>query len=193
MSRMKRWQTQAGVTMMGLGLAVFLAGCPSRPEVREAAPGTVAPPPQVQAPPEAPAAPRAPERAPGAPVVREQPVPTRPGTPESPLKDVFFDFDKAELRADGKAALDADVAWLKANGAARVTVEGHADERGTNEYNLALGERRAKAVKDYLVAAGINAGRITTISYGEERAFVLGHDESAWRWNRRGHFTMTAR
>jgi len=67
-------------------------------------------------------------------------------------------------------------------------VEGHADERGTNEYTLALGERRATAVRDYLVAAGIAADRIRTISYGEERPFVLGHDESAWRWNRRGHF-----
>jgi len=69
-------------------------------------------------------------------------------------------------------------------------VEGHADERGTTEYNLALGERRAKSVQEYLVAAGIAAARVKTISYGEERPFVLGHDESAWRYNRRGHFAV---
>jgi peptidoglycan-associated lipoprotein len=106
------------------------------------------------------------------------------------MEDVFFDFDKSVLRDDAKASLDRNVAWLRANAGARVSVEGHCDERGTNEYNLALGERRAKAVKDYLVAAGIAANRIQTISYGEERPFVLGHDESAWRWNRRGHFVV---
>jgi peptidoglycan-associated lipoprotein len=106
----------------------------------------------------------------------------------SPLKDVFFDFDKSNLRDDQKAALTEDVGWLKGNTRAKLTVEGHCDERGTAEYNLGLGERRAKAVKDYLVAAGIPADRVATISYGKERPFVLGHDESAWKWNRRGHF-----
>jgi peptidoglycan-associated lipoprotein len=76
---------------------------------------------------------------------------------------------------------------MKTNGKAKITVEGHCDERGTAEYNLALGEHRAKAVRDYLVAAGIPANRIATISYGEERPFVTGHDEGAWKWNRRGH------
>jgi peptidoglycan-associated lipoprotein len=83
------------------------------------------------------------------------------------------------------------VAWLKANARAKITLEGHCDERGTAEYNLALGERRAKAVKDYLIAAGIPADRVSTISYGKERPFVLGHDESAWKWNRRGHFVIS--
>jgi peptidoglycan-associated lipoprotein len=107
------------------------------------------------------------------------------------LKDVFFDFDKSNIRDDQKAALNDDVAWLKANAGAKITVEGHCDERGTSEYNLGLGERRAKAVKDYLIAAGLPADRVATISYGKERPFVLGHDESAWKWNRRGHFVMT--
>ncbi|MBW8058719.1 MAG: peptidoglycan-associated lipoprotein Pal, partial [candidate division NC10 bacterium] len=97
---------------------------------------------------------------------------------------------KSVLREDAKQALDANVQWLKANSEARITVEGHCDERGTNEYNVALGQRRARAVRDYLVAGGIDAKRITTISYGEERPFVQGHDESAWKWNRRGHFVM---
>jgi peptidoglycan-associated lipoprotein len=82
------------------------------------------------------------------------------------------------------------VAWLKANPRAQVTVEGHCDERGTSEYNLGLGDRRAKAVREYLVAAGVDGGRIRTISYGKERPFVQGHDESAWRWNRRAHFVI---
>jgi peptidoglycan-associated lipoprotein len=110
-----------------------------------------------------------------------------------PLQDIFFDFDMSNIRDDQRAALDGNLTWLKANAAAKITIEGHADERGTNEYNLALGERRAKATKDYLVAAGIGAVRIATISYGEERPFVLGHDESAWKWNRRAHFVVTYR
>ncbi len=82
-------------------------------------------------------------------------------------------------------------AILKENPNLKLTIEGHCDERGTAEYNLALGERRAKAGKDYLVAAGIPADRITTISYGKERPFVLGHDENAWKWNRRDHMVIT--
>jgi peptidoglycan-associated lipoprotein len=111
-------------------------------------------------------------------------------TGEGPLKDVFFDFDKAVIRDDGKQALNENIQWLKANPTARIMVEGHCDERGTNEYNLGLGDRRAKAVRDYLVAGGVDAKRFSTISYGEERPFVLGHDESAWKWNRRGHFVI---
>jgi peptidoglycan-associated lipoprotein len=107
------------------------------------------------------------------------------------LKDIFYDFDKSNIRDDQKAALNEDVAWLKANSRAKITIEGHCDERGTVEYNLALGGRRATAAKDYLVAAGIAADRIATISYGKERPFVLGHDEAAWKWNRRGHFVIT--
>ena len=123
-------------------------------------------------------------------------VPEAPKAPEpaaaaaSPLKDAFFDYDKSALREDQKAALTEDVAWLKGNAGAKVLIEGHCDERGTAEYNLGLGERRAKAVKDYLIAAGIAADRISIISYGKERPFVLGHDESAWKWNRRGHFVL---
>jgi peptidoglycan-associated lipoprotein len=107
------------------------------------------------------------------------------------LKDIFFDYDKANIRDDQKAGLGENVAWLKANAKAKITVEGHCDERGTAEYNLGLGERRAKEVKDYLVAAGIPADRIATISYGKERPFVLGRGESAWKWNRRGHLVIT--
>ena len=111
----------------------------------------------------------------------------------SPLKDIFFDFDKSNIRDDAKPNLADDSQWLKANPAARVTIEGHCDERGTAEYNLGLGERRAKAARDYLIAAGTDAKRMKIISYGKERPFVLGHDESAWKWNRRAHFAIGER
>lgn len=179
--------------------SLALLGCPKRPEVVQAAPAALGPGAAAPAPAPAPPAPRVPET----PVTRpappaEAPVQPAPAPPAptpvpaaTPLKDVFFDFDKFAIRDDQKAALDTNVAWLKANPRAKLTIEGHCDERGTPEYNLGLGERRAKAVKDYLVAAGIAADRIVTVSYGEERPFVLGHDEAAWKWNRRGHFVVT--
>ncbi len=108
----------------------------------------------------------------------------------SPLTDVSYGYEDATIQDDQKAAIGADVAWLQAHPGTKVVIEGHCDERGTEEYNLGLGERRAQAAKDYLVAAGIAANRITTISYGKERPFVLGHDESVWRWNRRAHFAL---
>jgi len=109
---------------------------------------------------------------------------------ESVLKDAFFDFDKSSIRPDAKQSLDENAKWLKANPNAALTIEGHCDERGTREYNLGLGQRRAKAAKDYLVSAGIDAKRIKIISYGKERPFEPGHDESAWKWNRRAHFVL---
>jgi len=99
---------------------------------------------------------------------------------------VFFGFDSSELSSEARAALEKQAAWLKKFGGVRVVIEGHCDERGTREYNLALGERRANASKDYLVALGINPARIKTISYGKERPAALGHNEAAWAQNRRG-------
>jgi len=99
---------------------------------------------------------------------------------------VYFDFDKAEIRSDGSATLNDQAAWLKKYPNVTIVVEGHCDERGTREYNLALGERRANAVKEYLVSRGVSANRIETISYGKERPAVLGSNESAWQQNRRG-------
>jgi len=184
--------------VMGLligSLALF--GCPKRPEVMQAAPSAPGP---VAAPTPAPAPP-APAPAPEVRVTPPPPAPAPAPTPpavvqetvkvaEVTLFDVFFDFDKSNIRDDQKAAINNDVTALKADVTLKVLVEGHCDERGTVEYNLALGERRAKAVKDYLVAAGIPADRISVISYGKERPFVLGHDEAAWKWNRRGHFVV---
>ncbi|EKE67508.1 peptidoglycan-associated lipoprotein Pal [Oceanibaculum indicum] len=99
---------------------------------------------------------------------------------------IFFDFDKYNVRADQRGQVEKWAAWLKRNPSVRVTIEGHADERGTREYNLGLGERRANSVKDALVASGIDAGRLTTVSYGKERPAVLGSNEAAWAQNRRG-------
>ena len=185
--------------------SLALYGCPKRPEVLQAGPAAVGPP-AATAPAPAPAPAQPSPQTAETPVTRtpapaETPVQPAPAAAApaaaaaavpgpSPLKDVFFDFDKSNIRDDQKAALNDNVGWLKGNTGAKLLIEGHCDERGTAEYNLALGERRAKAVKDYLIAAGIAADRVSTISYGKERPFVLGHDESAWKWNRRGHFTI---
>jgi len=99
---------------------------------------------------------------------------------------VFFDFDKSELRPDARSTLAKWVAFLKKYPNDKLTVEGHCDERGTVEYNLGLGDRRATAVKNFLMAEGIDAGRLKTISYGKSRPAVLGHNEGAWSQNRRG-------
>jgi len=108
------------------------------------------------------------------------------------LKDVFFDTDSYELKPEAKTKLAENATWLQKYSSIQILVEGHCDERNTREYNLALGERRANAVRDYLIFLGVPADRIRTISYGEERPFALGHDESAWRLNRRAHFVITA-
>jgi peptidoglycan-associated lipoprotein len=108
----------------------------------------------------------------------------------SPLQDIFFDFDRSLIRADMKKSLAENVRWLKANPTASIIIEGHCDERGTVEYNQGLGQRRAASVKNYLVAAGISAERMKVVSYGKERPFAQGHDESAWKWNRRAHFVL---
>ncbi len=99
---------------------------------------------------------------------------------------VFFDLDKSDLKPEARRTLERQAAWLKQYGNVAVTIEGHCDERGTREYNLALGDRRAKAASNYLVSLGIPANRIKTISYGKERPAVLGSNEAAWSQNRRG-------
>jgi peptidoglycan-associated lipoprotein len=115
-------------------------------------------------------------------------------TPEnprsSPLKDIFFDFDRADLRGDARDTLRANADWLKSNPSARVEIEGHCDERGTNEYNLALGAKRSQAAKDYLVSLGITGERLSTISYGEEIPVCREQSESCWHQNRRARFVI---
>ncbi|HXE80268.1 MAG TPA: peptidoglycan-associated lipoprotein Pal [Vicinamibacterales bacterium] len=106
---------------------------------------------------------------------------------------MFFDFDSAVLRDDGRAALQKNADWLKRWMSVRVTIEGHCDSRGTTEYNLALGERRAAAVRDYLVSLGVAADRLQIVSKGEEDPFCTEENESCWSQNRRGHFIITAK
>ena len=111
----------------------------------------------------------------------------------SPLRPVFFELDSADVDVAGRAALDENGAVLKKNTSWIVTIEGHCDERGTAEYNLALGERRALAARAYLLSLGIPGDRLRTVSYGKEFPFDPGHDDLAWAKNRRAHFVITGK
>ena len=131
------------------------------------------------------------------PEVREEVMPTdieqlnRWAHERGHVRDAFFNYEEATLDAAAQEALQASATWLRGDGAGyNVLIEGHCDERGTEQYNLALGDRRANAAKDYLTTLGINAGRIRTVSYGEERPFETGQSESAWAQNRRAHLVL---
>ncbi|HEX7124269.1 MAG TPA: peptidoglycan-associated lipoprotein Pal [Thermodesulfobacteriota bacterium] len=144
--------------------------------------------------PVAPAPTQAPEPTPAP--VAEAPAPTPPAAPQTErrarLETVYFDFDKADLRPDARATLEANAEWLRRNPNARVQIEGHCDERGSVQYNLALGERRAESARRYLESLGISSSRLSTISYGEERPVDPGHGEEAWARNRRAEFVVTS-
>jgi len=190
-----------------LSLALVLAGCPKRPQLTVAqapapspAPAPVTPPAPAPAPAPMPLAPPTPVTPPPAPApVAPAPAPAPAPTPpaeykiDAGLKDVFFDFDKAVIRPGDARTLDASAAYLKSNSGRLVLIEGHCDERGTSEYNLALGEQRAKAALNYLVAQGIEASRITLISYGKERPSCTEKNESCWAKNRRDQFLSKPR
>ena len=137
------------------------------------------------------------------------PSPQAEGTPETPhpenvavrpearefaptprLRDIHFDFDQYVIRAEDTKILDADIDWMQSNPEYRVLIEGHCDERGTNDYNIALGDHRARATANYLVAHGVLSERITTISYGEERPLCIARTEACWAKNRRAHFLV---
>jgi peptidoglycan-associated lipoprotein len=179
-----------------LVLSLFLAGCPKRPATTAAS----APPP-TGAPAPSSAAPSTSAPSTGMTPSTVAPSTAAPSTtPPAPtefretdsLKDVYFDFDRYDIRATDAKTLDTNAAWLKTNNSL-VLIEGHCDERGTNEYNLALGERRAKATMNYLVGQGVQANRITIISYGKERPTCTEHSEACWAKNRRAHFLVKAR
>ena len=184
--------------------ALFLVGCPKRPATTAAsAPAPAAPAamaPAAPGPAAAAPSPAAPGPAPAA-AAPAAPATAAPATPPAPsefaenaaLKDVYFDFDKYDIRPNDAKTLDDNSTWLKSNGNMLILIEGHCDERGTNEYNLALGERRAKATMNYLVTQGIQANRITIISYGEERPVCTEKSESCWQRNRHAHFLVKAR
>jgi peptidoglycan-associated lipoprotein len=129
---------------------------------------------------------------PAAPVeeVTESPQAETPAVQMPVLGDVFFEFDQSKLTDEGKQALTENARQLKEGGMMAIIIEGHCDERGTNAYNLALGEKRANMAKEYLVSLGVDGARIQTISYGEERPFDQGHNEAAWSKNRRAHFVV---
>ena len=181
-----------------IGLALMLTGCPKRPMVPVAsAPPPVAPAP-TPPPAPAPAAPTPPPvvaapAAPPTPAPTPPPAPPKEYMPNSALKRINFAFDQAVIRPADAKTLDASAAWLKSNPNQLVLIEGHCDERGTNEYNLALGDRRARAAQNYLVAQGIAADRITLISYGEERPLCQEKSETCWAQNRRDEFLTKER
>ncbi|MGE5567182.1 MAG: peptidoglycan-associated lipoprotein Pal [Parcubacteria group bacterium] len=166
---------------------VSMAACASRPKpapyTPPPAPTTTTPPPAEQ--------PYTPPPAPGP--VSAAPI---PGSTQDFVVNVgdlvYFDTDSHDLRADALPVLDAQAAWLKRYSGVQVRIEGNADERGTREYNLALGARRANAVRDYLVSHGVSASRIATISYGKEKPVDPGTGEEAWAHNRNAHSVLTA-
>ena len=106
------------------------------------------------------------------------------------LEDVYFQYDRATLTAEAQEILSNKALWLQSNNTAKVVIEGHCDNRGTNEYNLALGDRRAASTKAFLINLGVSPSRLVTISYGEERPLANGHNEKAWAKNRRAHFEV---
>jgi peptidoglycan-associated lipoprotein len=191
---MKNWS----VVVLALVLVVIVSGCAKK---QAAVPAPVPAPPRAAAPPVAPAPAAPPQR-----VEESLPVPPQPLSEDSianrsledlnrdsPLKPAFFLLDSAELDDSGRAVVTANAEILKKYSTWQITVEGHCDERGTAEYNLALGERRAVAVRAYLVSLGISPDRLRTVSYGKEFPFDPGHTEDSWSKNRRAHFVITSK
>ncbi|MFN3739071.1 MAG: peptidoglycan-associated lipoprotein Pal [Thermodesulfovibrionales bacterium] len=124
------------------------------------------------------------------PVVAKKEAEVKPEVKKIEFSDIHFDFDKYDIREDARPVLERLATWLKENPKARVLIEGHCDERGTNQYNLALGERRAVAAKNYLMTLGIASSRIDTVTYGEERPLCREQTEGCWQLNRRAHFVV---
>ena len=191
----------AFVVLACLVTAMMLAfGCAKRPVLGGAtAPGPTAaattatetPAPTVAEtqPSAAPATPAAPPTTPAPVAQAERPAP-QTFTAAPSLEDINFDFDKSAIRAGDARILDRHADWMKANPSASILIEGHCDERGTDAYNMALGDRRAKSTMSYLVSRGVAETRMTMISYGEERPLCTEHNEACWSKNRRAHFLV---
>lgn len=124
------------------------------------------------------------------PVGREPATAILEGRTTGPMRPIYFDFDKSNIRDDQKDRMTTNATYLKDNPNAVVTIEGNCDERGTNEYNIALGDRRANSAKKYLAAMGVDVKKLSTVSYGEEKPLNFGHDELAWSQNRRDDFVQ---
>ena len=186
---MKRTRTQLWIAT--LALAVLIPACGKKP--------APAPPPEIPKP----VPPPATDVAPRPPAPTEDRTATQLPSDITQLNDylmkngllgdVYFDFDKADLSEDARGRLAKNAEWLKANTAYQLTIEGHCDERGTNDYNLALGQRRAAAAMDYIVSLGVGGGRLSTQSWGEERPQCMESHEGCWSRNRRAHFVITSR
>ena len=160
-------------------LALLFSGCCAKKQLptQEPAPKRVVQAPVVKEKPEAP------------PVIEEEPLEDQ-ARKAGALQNIYFDFDKYNLKPEAIQKLDQTADWLSKESGARIRIEGHCDERGTNEYNMALGERRALSAKKYLTNFGIQDDRMHTISYGEEKPLVHGHDEYSWAQNRRDDFVL---
>jgi peptidoglycan-associated lipoprotein len=188
-----------GVSVTGviaLAFAIGVSACGKKPPAAAPAP----PPRPAEAPPTTPAPPPPP---PAAPPTTAKPAPSEEDifastsladlNAQQPLKPVFFALDSAQLRDDARPILQKNADWMKRWTSTKIMIEGHADSRGTGEYNLALGERRAVAVRDYLVNLGIPTNRIQIVSKGKESPFCTEENETCWQQNRRGHFVITAK
>jgi len=183
------------IVLVAITAAIF-AGCAKRPALTTASAPAPTGGAEVQAAPATPAAPApAPAAAAPAPApVTAAPEPARPMPKDfaavDALKPIHFEFDRSDIRPGDRRILDANAAWLKENGKQIVLIEGHCDERGTNEYNLGLGDRRARATMNYLVGQGVQSNRITIVSYGEERPTCNEKSEACWARNRRAAFLV---
>jgi len=184
------------VVALGVVLTLAVSGCHKNvPQVAAAPP---VPPPAAPPAPPPPAPPPAPPRAVPAPAaLTEEEIFQRKTldqlNAERPLSDVFFDYDMSEIRADARGPLQMNADWMKKWTGTQIMLEGHSDSRGTSEYNLALGSRRANTIRDYMVSLGVPTTRITVVSKGKEAPFCSDENEACWQQNRRGHFVITGK
>ena len=185
------------VVALGVVLTLAVSGCHKNvPKVAAAPPS--APPPAAPPAPPPPAPPPQPPRTvpPPAPLTEDEIFRRKTLdqlNAERPLSDVFFDYDMSEIRAEARGPLQTNADWMKRWTGTQIMLEGHADSRGSAEYNLALGTRRANSVRDYLVSLGVPTARITVVSKGKEAPFCTEQTEVCWQQNRRGHFVITGK
>ena len=179
---------KVALSVMVFPLSLALAGCSSTSEKPPAPPAPVAPAPAETA------KQAVPPSSTGSSSLEAMQKGDSTATPaSSPLKDIYFDFDSYAIRSDARDVLKANGDWLRANSGAQVQIEGHCDERGTTEYNLALGYKRAQSAKDYLVTLGVATSRVSTTSFGKELPVCTEHNEECWQRNRRDRFVIQSK